>query len=92
MNDLSFLKYFNCFELFFPAFSGMTRWGSMTFLLSVLEVFWNCMKFDMSHERVRSKWPFGHSEDTRSRFRDDQMGSYDFPVVTTGRVLEFHEV
>ena len=70
----------------------MTKWGYMTFLLLLLDVFWNFLKFDMSHEGVQSKWQFGHSEGTRNRFRDDQMGPYDFSVITTGRVLEFHEV
>ena len=53
--------------------SGMTRWGHMTFLLLLLDVFWNFMKFDMSHEGVQSKWQFRHSEGTRNPFRDDQM-------------------
>ena len=50
------------------------------------------MKFDMSHEGVLSKRPFGQSEASRNRFRNDQMWSYAFSVVTTESVSEFHEV
>ena len=56
--------------------SGMARCGHMPFLLLLLDVFWNFMKFDMSHERVLSKGPFSHSEGTRNRFRNDQIEPY----------------
>ena len=39
------------------------------------------MKFDMSHEGVLSKRPFGQSEASRNRFRNDQMGHMPFLVL-----------